>query len=110
MNYWQNISQVSLWNFNPMSKIIYWIIMLIHTIAWVVIYVGNICMDLNELLGIKQIYYSIKNLPDPNTYKSKELRRLYSHIRHPSFLGFLLILWIVPVMRYVKNNKTPKKK
>jgi hypothetical protein len=44
-------------------------------------------MDLAELLGIKQVYYEINDLAPPLSYKSVPLKRLFSHVRHPSFIG-----------------------
>lgn len=31
-------------------------------------------------------------------YKSKQLRTLYSHIRHPSFVGLSVVLWAINIM------------
>jgi protein-S-isoprenylcysteine O-methyltransferase Ste14 len=95
---WFNIPEVTLWKFNMNFRPFWWLYTTIHIIAWLIIYIGNICMDVNELIGIKQIYYSIINLPDPNSRKSYQLQRLNSHMRHPSFVAFLLIFWSVPIM------------
>ncbi|KAJ3662968.1 hypothetical protein Zmor_007282 [Zophobas morio] len=98
MRNWYEIPQITLWKFNLNFKPFWWIYAGIHIISWLVIYVGNICMDVNELIGIKQIYYSIINLPDPNYRKSVQLQRLNSHMRHPSFVAFLVIFWSVPIL------------
>ncbi|KAL3276158.1 hypothetical protein HHI36_020877 [Cryptolaemus montrouzieri] len=95
---WLYIPEVVLWKLNLNYKPVWWIYFGIHTIAWILIYVGNIFMDVNELLGIKQVAYSLKNLPDPNRRKSYELKRLCNHVRHPSFLAFILLIWITSVM------------
>lgn len=55
-------------------------------------------MDPVELLGVKQTYYDLHNYSEPLAYKSLELRNLYSHVRHPSFVGFTLILFVTNVM------------
>lgn len=52
---WLNISEFSIWKFNLNVKPFWWLYVSIHILAWLVIYVGNICMDINELLGIKQV-------------------------------------------------------
>ncbi|XP_018335370.1 nurim homolog [Agrilus planipennis] len=95
---WHSTPAVTLWAFNTNRNVIWWSFLVPHIIAWTIIYVGIICMDVNELLGLKQVYYYIKNLPDPLTFKSLELKRLYSHVRHPSFIGFLILLWVTPIM------------
>lgn len=45
-----------------------------------------------------QVYYDITGLFTPLLYKSRNLGRLYGHIRHPSFLGLTIILWATNVM------------
>lgn len=100
---WVPVSLVTLWNINttPYSKI--WLFMAaIHVLGWVVIYSGCLMMDMSELVGLKQVWYKISCRPCPMSMKSRELRRFYGHMRHPSFTGFLMILWIHPIMRYVE--------
>ncbi|XP_029441359.1 nurim isoform X3 [Rhinatrema bivittatum] len=43
-----------------------------------------------------QVYYYCLDLGDPLALKSPRAVRLYSHLRHPVYLEFLLILWAVP--------------
>ncbi|KAG7211511.1 hypothetical protein KM043_010779 [Ampulex compressa] len=47
---------------------------------------------------MKEVYYKFSARPSPIEMKSRELLRYYAHMRHPSFTGFLLILWIFPFM------------
>lgn len=98
MNNWKVVNYFTLWSFNASAYPIVLLFASIHILCWVTIYAGCICMDINDLLGYKQIYYSIKNSPNPNSMKSQELVKLYNHMRHPSFLGFLIILWFTPIM------------
>ncbi|XP_030756402.1 nurim homolog [Sitophilus oryzae] len=91
-------STIVLWHLNLSYKPLSWIYFGVHSVAWIIIYVANICTDVTELLGLKQIYYSIINLPEPNQRKSHRLRKLTSHMRHPSFLGFLMVFWFYPTM------------
>lgn len=55
-------------------------------------------MDLSEMMGVKQVVYDANQLEAPLNYKSPELRRLYQRIRHPSFIGISIILWIPNIM------------
>ncbi|XP_060520280.1 nurim homolog [Cylas formicarius] len=98
IKYWQVAPILALWQLDFSYKPALWLYIGIHFMAWIIIYVANICTDVTELLGIKQVYYSLVNLPDPNRRKSYQLRKLTTHMRHPSFLGFLLIFWFFPVM------------
>ncbi|XP_056647822.1 nurim homolog [Diorhabda sublineata] len=100
LRHWKSTPSAILWAFNLNYKPLWWLYVSIHTVAWIIIYVGNICCDVTELLGIKQVYYNIMNLPDPNLRKSKQWQRLNNHIRHPSFLAFALIFWTSPIMSF----------
>jgi len=97
---WNYTHNNMLWQFSIENHSTYWLYILAHTTSWILIYIGSICMDINELLGMKQVYYSLRGFPDPLYCKSPELRNLYVHMRHPSFIGFIVIFWFVPVMRF----------
>lgn len=47
---------------------------------------------------IPQVYYHCLGMGDPLAVKSSRAIRLYSHLRHPVYLEFLLILWAVPCL------------
>ncbi|KAF5301887.1 hypothetical protein FQR65_LT08719 [Abscondita terminalis] len=98
IRYWRSIPEFVLWNINTNIRMYWWSFVILHFSAWGIIYVGSICMDINELLGIKQIYYNMRKLPQPSQYKSNDLNRLYLHMRHPSFLSFIIIFWGIPFM------------
>lgn len=57
-----------------------------------------ICFSLDFPFSF-QIYYFCLNVPEASDLKSTELQRLYTHKRHPSFLGFFTLLWVTPLMR-----------
>ncbi|XP_054012214.1 nurim homolog [Hylaeus anthracinus] len=99
INQWQIIPSIALWKFDTSTNDTLWYTFTVfHVLAWSTIYTGCLMMDISELAGIKQIYYKFSLLPSPMMTKSRELLRYYSHMRHPSFIGFLIILWIHPYM------------
>lgn len=96
---WTPIPWVTIWNIDTTYHNTLWLTFTaFHVLGWSVIYSGSLMMDISELAGLKQVYYKISARPDPMTMKSKELRRYFAHMRHPSFMGFLIILWIHPFM------------
>lgn len=96
---WQFISWFNIWSLNISNNNVLWMIfMSIHILSWSIIYGGCLVMDISELAGFRQVYYKVTLRPCLMNKKSKELQRYYSHMRHPSFIGFLLILWIHPFM------------
>ncbi|XP_017863223.1 PREDICTED: nurim homolog [Drosophila arizonae] len=96
---WVPAQSIVLWQIDVEESIpLWWTFVITHGICWAIIYGGSFIMDLGELLGIKQTYYYLHNYSEPITFKSLELRNLYSHVRHPSFVGFTLILFATNVM------------
>ncbi|KZC08282.1 Nurim like protein [Dufourea novaeangliae] len=99
LNQWQIIPSISLWKLDTSSNNVLWFIFTaFHVLGWSIIYSGCLMMDIAELTGLKEIYYKFSSRPSPVAMKSKELLRYYSHMRHPSFTGFIIILWIYPYM------------
>ena len=96
MRLWTAMPEKQLWSVH--DTFLEWPVKALHLYAWVVIYIGSISMDLPELLGIKQVFHAINDLPEPLAFKSVQLRRLYLHMRHPSFSSFNIILLLCPVM------------
>ncbi|XP_013105162.2 nurim homolog [Stomoxys calcitrans] len=96
---WVTASSIILWQVDvEANKWMWWLFTLLHAFAWMVICGGSIIMDLPELMGIKQPYYDMKSYAQPLAYKSFELRHLYTHVRHPSFVGLSVILWASNLM------------
>ncbi|XP_066588953.1 nurim homolog [Prorops nasuta] len=96
---WQPIPWFVLWDINTAKSTQLWLLFtLFQTLGWTIVYGGCLMMDVGELAGLKQIYYKLSNRPCPMTLKSDDLRRYYEHMRHPSFIGFLMVLWIHPFM------------
>lgn len=100
MNNWILMPHLSIWKLDTNNSNTLWLTFVsFHVVGWSIIYSGCVMMDISELAGLKQIYYKISGRPDPMIIKSKELQRYFNHMRHPSFIGFLMILWIHPLMR-----------
>ncbi|XP_067642756.1 nurim homolog [Eurosta solidaginis] len=99
MRNWLPAQSIVLWQVDvASSNVLWWTFSLIHTFAWLIIYGGSLIMDLPEILGVKQAYYDMKDYAQPIAYKSFRLRNLYSHVRHPSFVGLSVILWATNLM------------
>lgn len=91
INFWSTSSSM-LWQLDFDIRIFSWV----HCLSWGLIYCSALLLDLPELLGLRQIAERcqlsqvVEN--DPS------LSRLYSHMRHPSFSAFALILVVRPTM------------
>ncbi|XP_043921964.1 nurim [Protopterus annectens] len=101
MRYWQPVRDAPLiWSAStvPWNTWIPLICFVLHFFAWLIIFTIILIFDYAELMGVKQIYYYCLGLEDPLSMKSLRAQRLYSHLRHPVYLEFLLILWAVPCL------------
>ncbi|KAL8212983.1 UNVERIFIED_CONTAM: hypothetical protein K2H54_059932 [Gekko kuhli] len=101
MRYWQPVQDgPTLWNAHtePWVTWIPLICFILHFIAWLVIFSIVLIFDYAELMGIKQVYYHCLGMGDPLAVKSSRAVRLYTHLRHPVYLEFLLLLWCVPCL------------
>lgn len=80
------------------SSFLWWTHVALHSLAWAIIFGGTVLMDLAELLGVKQVVYDVQGFLGPMLYKSDELKRLFGHVRHPSFGGISLVLFAANTM------------
>ncbi|XP_055701314.1 nurim homolog [Phlebotomus papatasi] len=107
MKYWVSAPGLIIWRLDVAKQDkLWWLFVLVHAFAWTVIYGGSLIMDLLEILGAKQIHHEANHLAPPLLYKATELRRLYGHVRHPSFICITVILWTVNILtldRFVLN-------
>lgn len=99
INKWQRTPAATIWKFETSNEAVWILFSSLHVFAWSIIYSGCIMMDIAELCGLKQIWYRMSRRNSPLDTKSRELLRYMKHMRHPSFTGFLAILWIYPIMR-----------
>ncbi|KAL9702019.1 hypothetical protein quinque_005460 [Culex quinquefasciatus] len=96
---WKTTQSYQLWFVDVQSSsTLWWTFVAAHILSWVVVYAGSLLMDLPEMIGLKQIYYDVNDLAPPMSYKSRELRSLYNRMRHPSFVGLSVVLWITNCM------------
>ncbi|XP_067951643.1 nurim homolog [Watersipora subatra] len=70
----------------------------VHVIGWTLILGSVLLMDVCELVGVKQVYYSVLGLASPISMKSSGLQRLYTDMRHPGSVSLTLMLLAHPHM------------
>ncbi|XP_025072789.1 nurim, partial [Alligator sinensis] len=102
MRCWQPVRDGPLlWDASRSEPWATWVLLacfILHFVAWLIIFSIILIFDYAELMGVKQVYYHCLGMGDPLALKSVRAVRLYSHLRHPVYLEFLLILWAVPCL------------
>ncbi|XP_059614995.1 nurim homolog [Phlebotomus argentipes] len=99
MHNWASAPGLIVWRLDVAKQDrLWWVFVLLHGFAWAIVCGGSLIMDLPEILGAKQIHHEANHLAPPILYKTAELRRLYGHVRHPSFVCITVILWAVNIL------------
>lgn len=72
------------------------IILAIYFIGWAILFYATCLLNHFELFGLRQIWCHLRgeSLPDAKFRKPG----LYKHVRHPIYVGWLIIFWATPTM------------
>lgn len=97
---------VQLWVMVPDEPIVWqwhsadaeWWCFVIYVTAWVYIGACTLVLDHFEFMGMKQIIYWIVDKEPPVTFQTYEMQTFMAHLRHPSLLQTLGILYATPYM------------
>ncbi len=92
------------WQWRPMTTIIWEVqdasaVIVLNSVfafGWIVVLLSTFMINHFDLFGLRQVYAYVKNIePRPMEFR---LTMLYSIVRHPIMLGFIIAFWSVPVM------------
>lgn len=70
----------------------------LHFFSWMYTFFIVLTMDFSEFVGLKQIYFHANGFGCPMSAKKSAARRFFTHFRHPTCIGLVIIFWIVPCM------------
>jgi len=91
--FWQPMGMV-IWHVNsPTARAL---IMNLYAFGWVLVFVSTLLIDHFDLFGLRQVYLYFRNRP----YTSSKFRTplFYKLVRHPLYLGWLIVFWSAPTM------------
>lgn len=92
------------WQWRPMTGVVWEVqqeaaqILLygVYALGWLIVLLSTFMINHFDLFGLKQVYEYLKSRdPQPIPFKTSFL---YSIVRHPIMLGFVIAFWGVPVM------------
>ncbi|MGH9741043.1 MAG: methanethiol S-methyltransferase [Candidatus Acidiferrum sp.] len=94
------------WQWRPMTEILWnvenvagkWILLGLFGLGWFTVLVSTMLISHADLFGLRQVTMYMHGKP----YESPGFKTpmLYTQVRHPIYLGFLLAFWSTPRMTY----------
>jgi protein-S-isoprenylcysteine O-methyltransferase Ste14 len=92
------------WQWQPMGGVIWNIgntyarygLEALYAIGWVVVLVATFLIDHFDLFGLRQVWLHL--IGRPYTASGFRTPGLYRYVRHPLYVGWLLVFWSAPVM------------
>ncbi|KAH9500455.1 hypothetical protein Btru_071982 [Bulinus truncatus] len=96
---WHSIPDCYLWFVDTQGHFFLWLFFfLIHALAWLMIGLELVLVDVGELIGISQILCYHRLLRLPLADKESLVREIYSRMRHPGAILLTFMLWFHPIM------------
>nr|WP_070960209.1 methanethiol S-methyltransferase [Hyphomonas sp. Mor2] len=91
--WWQPIGGV-IWDVSAQPA--HSIVLAIYFIGWAILFYATCLLNHFELFGLRQIWHHLRGeaLP-PAKFRQPGL---YKHVRHPIYVGWLMIFWATPTM------------
>lgn len=91
--WWQPIGGV-IWDVSAQPA--HSIILAAYFIGWAILFYATCLLNHFELFGLRQIWHHLRGISLP---KAKFRQPgLYKHVRHPIYVGWLIIFWATPTM------------
>ena len=94
-----------LWQWRPIAEPVVWrvqsgfgtgLLSAIFWLGWGVLLLSTFLIDHLELFGLAQVYAGVTGRQLPQPHFATPL--FYRYVRHPLYVGFLLVFWAAPVM------------
>jgi len=91
--FWQPMGGV-IWNTD--NEILKNILLTLYMFGWALLFVSSFLIDHFHLFGLKQVWYDLSN--KKMTYSKFMIPSLYKRVRHPLYVGWVIIVWATPIM------------
>ncbi len=91
--FWQPMGMVIWRANNPAARAV---ILNLYGLGWGLVFVSTLLIDHFDLFGLRQVYLYFRDRP----YTSPKFRTplFYKFVRHPLYLGWLIVFWSAPTM------------
>jgi methanethiol S-methyltransferase len=93
------------WKWQPMGGVVVWNVTstsgrlaldALYAVGWMTVLAANFLINHFDLFGLRQVWLHLRG----RVYTSLKFRTpgLYRYVRHPLYVGWLLVFWSAPVM------------
>ncbi len=90
---WRPIG-ITIWQFdNLVAQIIFYSL---FTLGWIIVLVSSFLINHFDLFGLRQVYLYFEE--KEYTPLKFETPAFYEYVRHPLYVGWLLVFWMTPMM------------
>ena len=72
------------------------VVLAFYFMGWAVLVYATFLLNHCELFGLRQVWMHWRGLPQPQAAFREP--GLYRHVRHPIYVGWLMIFWCTPTM------------
>jgi protein-S-isoprenylcysteine O-methyltransferase Ste14 len=91
--FWEPVGGV-VWQVNsPAAR---WAIAMLYGFGWALVFVATLLIDHFDLFGVRQVWLYFRNRP--YTHSKFRTPLFYKFVRHPLYLGWLVVFWSAPTM------------
>lgn len=73
-----------------------WAITMLYGFGWALVFVATLLIDHFDLFGLRQAWLYFRNRP--YTHSNFRTPLFYKFVRHPLYLGWLVVFWSAPTM------------
>jgi len=92
------------WQWRPMTGVVWsvenaagqWVLVALFVVGWLIVLGSTLMVSHADLFGLRQVGLYFRGQPyEPIGFKTP---MLYTSVRHPIYLGFLIAFWATPKM------------
>jgi len=95
---------VLFWTWEPMGGVIWSVensagqvvVQALYAVGWLIVLVATFLINHFDLFGLRQVWLHLRGIPyEPLRFRTPGL---YQIVRHPLYVGWLLVFWSAPLM------------
>src|SRR5437762_7655134 len=92
------------WKWEPMGRVIWnvdsgagqFLLFTLYAAGWLIVLLATFLINHFDLFGLRQVWLHLRGIPySPLRFRTPFLYRL---VRHPLYVGWLLVFWSAPLM------------